>query len=140
VEILNIEDDHSRLQRQLDRFRRYYNTVQPHRALGRRTPAEAYTGRRKATPTGPRIDAHYRVRTDRIDATGTVTLRHNSRLHHIGLGRRLAGTPVTVLVADLQIRVVHPHNGELIRELTLDPNRDYQPNGRPPGPPPQAQK
>jgi transposase InsO family protein len=26
------------LQRQLDRFRRYYNTVRPHRALGRRTP------------------------------------------------------------------------------------------------------
>jgi hypothetical protein len=69
-----------------------------------------------------------------------VTLRHNSRLHHIGLGRRLAGTPVTVLVADLQIRVVHAHNGELIRELTLDPNRDYQPTGRPPGPPPQARK
>jgi Integrase core domain len=128
------------LQRQLDRFRRYYNTVRPHRALGRRTPAEAYAARPNAVPTGPIIDPHHRVRTDRIDGTGTVTLRHNSRLHHIGLGRRLAGTPVTVLVADLQIRVVHAHNGELIRELTLDPNRDYQPTGRPPGPPPQARK
>ena len=127
------------LQRQLDRFRRYYNTVRPHRALGRRTPTEAYTARPKAVPTGPTIDAHYRVRNDRIDATGTVTLRHRSRLHHIGLGRRLAGTPVTVL-ADLQIRVVHAHTGELIRELILNPNRDYQPTGRPPGPPPQARK
>jgi hypothetical protein len=115
------------LQRQLDRFRRYYNTVRPHRALGRRTRAEAYAARPKATPTGPSIDPHYRVRNDRIDGTGTVTLRHNSRLHHIGLGRRLAGTPVTVLAADLQIRVVHAHTGELIRELTLEPNRDYQP-------------
>jgi transposase InsO family protein len=128
------------LQRQLDRFRRYYNTVRPHRALGRRTPAEAYAARPKAVPTGPIIDPHHRVRTDRIDGTGTVTLRHNSRLHHIGLGRRLAGTPVTMLVADLQIRVVHAHNGELIRELTPDPNRDYQPTRRPPGPPPQARK
>jgi transposase InsO family protein len=128
------------LQRQLDRFRRYYNTVRPHRALGRRTPAEAYAARPKATPTGPSIDPHYRVRNDRIDSTGTVTLRHNSRLHHIGLGRRLAGTPVTVLAADLQIRVVHAHTGELIRELTLEPNRDYQPTRRPPGPPPQAPK
>jgi transposase InsO family protein len=128
------------LQRQLDRFRRYYNTVRPHRALGRRTPAEAYAARPKATPTGPSIDPHYRVRHDRIDSTGTVTLRHNSRLHHIGLGRRLAGTPVTVLAADLQIRVVHAHTGELIRELTLEPNRDYQPTRRPPGPPPQAPK
>jgi len=128
------------LQRQLDRFRRYYNTVRPHRALGRRTPAEAYAARPKAIPTGPSIDPHYRVRNDRIDRSGTVTLRHDSRLHHIGLGRRLAGTPVTVLVADLQIRVVHHQTGELIRELTLDPNRDYQPTGRPPGPPTQAQK
>ena len=26
--------------------------------------------------------------------------------------------------------------GQLIRELTLDPTRDYQPRGLPPGPPP----
>jgi transposase InsO family protein len=128
------------LQRQLDRFRRYYNTVRPHRALSRRTPAEAYAARPKAVPTGPIIDPHYRVRTDRIDATGTVTLRHRSRLHHIGLGRRLAGTPVTVLVADLHVRVTHARTGELIRELTLNPNRDYQPTGRPPGPPKQVPK
>jgi transposase InsO family protein len=128
------------LQRQLDRFRRYYNTVRPHRALGRRTPAEAYAARPKAVPTGPIIDPHYRVRTDRIDSTGTITLRHRSRLHHIGLGRRLTGTPVTVLIADLHVRVVHARTGELIRELTLDPNRDYQPTGRPPGPPKQAPK
>ena len=81
------------LQRQLDRFGRYYNTVRPHRALGRRTPAQAYADRPKAVPTGPVIPAHYRVRTDRIDAGGSVTVRHNSRLHHIGLGARLAGTP-----------------------------------------------
>jgi len=30
------------LQRQLGRFVAYYNTVRPHRALGRRTPAQAY--------------------------------------------------------------------------------------------------
>jgi transposase InsO family protein len=32
-----------RLQRQLDRFRRYYNTVRPHRSIERRTPEHAYT-------------------------------------------------------------------------------------------------
>jgi len=41
------------LQRQLNRFRRYYNTVRPHRAIGRRTPAEAYAARPQAKPTGP---------------------------------------------------------------------------------------
>jgi transposase InsO family protein len=123
------------LQHQLNRFQRYYNTVRPHRALGRRTPAQAYAARPKAVPTGPVIGAHHRVRTDRIDHYGSVTLRHNSRLHHIGVGARLAGTPVQLLIDDLHIRVIHRHTGELIRELTLDPGRDYQPRGLPPGPP-----
>lgn len=28
-----------------------------------------------------------------------------------------------------------PTTGELLRELTSNPHRDYQPTGRPPGPP-----
>jgi transposase InsO family protein len=126
------------LQRQLDRFTRYYNTVRPHRALGRRTPAQAYAARPKAAPTGPIIDPHHRVRHDKIDQWGSITLRYNSRLHHIGLGTRLAGTPVTLLIDDLHIRVIHRHTGQLIRELILDPTRDYQPRGLPPGPPKQT--
>jgi hypothetical protein len=81
------------------------------------------------------IPAHYRVRQDKVDTGGSVTLRHNSRLHHIGLGTRLAGTRITLLVHDLHIRVINRDTGTLIRELTLDPTRDYQPRGLPPGPP-----
>jgi hypothetical protein len=69
------------------------------------------------------------VRRDNVDITGVVTLRHNSKLHHIGLGRRLVGTRVLVLVDGLRIRVLS-EDGELIRELILDPTRDYQPHGR----------
>ncbi len=123
------------LHRQLSRFRRYYNNVRPHRALSRHTPSHAYTTRPKATATGPYIDPHCRVRHDRVDQAGTVTLRHNSRLHHIGLGRPLAGTPITLLIHNLHIRAIHRHTGELIRELTLDPTRDFQPRRLPPGPP-----
>jgi transposase InsO family protein len=113
------------LQAQLDAFRDYYNAVRPHRALGRHTPSEAYAARPKATASGiPLIDGHFRVRHDRIDSTGKLTLRHNSRLHHIGLGRRYAGTPVLVLVHDLHIRVLST-TGQLLRDLTLDPSRDY---------------
>jgi hypothetical protein len=96
---------------------------------------DAYTARPKATATGPYLDPHWRIRHDRIDSSGTVTLRHNSRLHHIGLGRRLAATPVTLLVDDLHIRIIERHTGELLRELILDPTRDFQPRGLPPGPP-----
>jgi hypothetical protein len=119
------------LQALLDRFGDYYNNHRPHRALDRRTPIQAYTARPKAVPTGAPIDTgHYRVRHDRIDPSGVITLRHNSRMHHLGLGRRHAGTRVLVLVRDRHIRVL-TDDGELLRELTLDPTRDYQPQARP---------
>lgn len=126
------------LQNQLDRFRRYYNTVRPHRAIDRRTPAEAYQARPKAQPAKPSISVHYRTRRDKTDISGVFTLRYNSRLHHIGLGRENARKRVLALIADLYVRVVDANTGELLRELTLDPNRDYQPLGRPPGPRPQT--
>jgi hypothetical protein len=63
-----------------------------------------------------------------------VTLRVNGRLHHIGIGRTHARTHVILLVQDLQVRVVDAATGELLRELTIDPTRDYQPTRRPPGP------
>jgi len=114
------------LQDQLDRFCDYYNTQRPHRALGRRPPAEAYQARPKATPfPAPIIDPHFRVRRDRVNQ-GVITLRHNSRLHHIALGRRHSGQRVLVLTHDLEVRIL-TETGELIRTLTLDPTRNYQP-------------
>jgi transposase InsO family protein len=118
------------LQRQLDRFRSYYNDHRPHRALGRRTPSVAYAGRPKASPTGLVIPPHYRVRRDRIDGVGAVTLRHDSRMHHIKVGRRHAGRRVVMLVAGLSVRIV-TEDGELLHELILDPTRSYQPLGHP---------
>ena len=116
------------LQTQLDAFRDEYNTRRPHRALNRTTPALAYTARPKATPTGSQLGQHYRLRSDTVDACGKLTLRHNGRLHHIGIGIHHAGTPVHLLVHDLNIRIITT-TGELLRELTLDPTRDYQPTG-----------
>jgi transposase InsO family protein len=123
------------LQRQLDWFRRYYNTVRPHRAVKRRTPEQAYLDRPKATPAKPSIPVHYRVRRDKTDTSGVFTLRYDSQLRHIGLGREHARKRILVLVADRYIRAVDAETGELLRELTIDPAKDYQPLGRPPGPP-----
>jgi hypothetical protein len=65
----------------------------------------------------------------KIDDSGVFTLRHNSRLHHIGIGRRHAGTDILVLIHDLHIRVLNT-DGELLRELQLDPTKDYQPQAQ----------
>lgn len=67
--------------------------------------------------------------TTRSTPEGTVTLRHDSKLHHIGLGRAHKGKPIKLLVADRDIRVLDARTGELIRRLTLDLSRDYQPLG-----------
>jgi transposase InsO family protein len=124
------------LQALIDAFADQYNHRRPHRSLPHRaTPATLYASMPKALPS-PTTDpeTHDRIRHDRVDKGGTVTLRHNSRLHHIGVGRTHAGTHVILLVHDLDIRVVHAATGELLRELVLDPQRDYQPTGAPKGP------
>lgn len=121
------------LQSQLNEFSDYYNTTRPHRALHRRTPTEAFNARPKAFPTGYKIPPHFRVRHDKIDAAGAITIRYNSQLHHIGLSKHLRRTKVIVLINDLDIRVLDRHSGQLIRKLTLDPTRDYQKRGVKPG-------
>ena len=118
------------LQAQLDAFREEYNQRRPHRALGRSTPAAAYAARPKATPTGT-TPTHERVRRDRIDDSGVVTVRHHGRLHHIGIGRTHARTHVLLLIQNLNIRIVAADTGELLRDLILDPTRNYQPQDRP---------
>jgi len=115
------------LQDQLDACIETYNHHRPHRSLDRRTPAVVYHLLPKAQPTGSDVGPHHRVRYDHVDTTGTVSLRRAGHMHHIGIGRAQAGTPVVVVVNDLDIRVINHDTGEIIRHLTLDPTRDYQP-------------
>ncbi|MBL8778873.1 MAG: IS481 family transposase [Acidimicrobiales bacterium] len=120
------------LQAQLDAFVDEYNNRRPHRSLGRATPAAAYQARPKAHPAGSDAGTHHRIRHDHVDTNGSISLRHAGRMHHIGIGRPHARTPVILLIADLDIRVIHRTTGELLRHLTLDPTRDYQPQPKRP--------
>lgn len=113
------------LSAQLDRFRVQYNLHRPHRAIGRRTPQEVFDAKVKAGPGSALPPVHYRVRYDTVDRNGKVTLRYDSRLHHIGLGARHRGKAIVLFVADRDIRIVDA-DGELLRALVLDPTRDYQ--------------
>jgi transposase InsO family protein len=115
------------LQRQLELFVAYYNEVRPHRGINRRTPAEAFAAREKARPRGPVIDTTgYRVRHDKVDKGGRVTLRYRGRLHHIGIGCAYRGWRVVLLVSGRDIRVIGL-DGSPLRHLVLDPTKDYQP-------------
>ena len=114
------------LQAQVDTFCQFYNEVRPHRSLQRRTPRDAYGARLKASPVSKGVEQHFRVRHDKINTNGSLTLRYGTRLYHIGMGRNWAGQVVTMLIANRDVRVITPE-GELIRHLELDPSKDYQP-------------
>jgi transposase InsO family protein len=111
---------------QLNRFVEYYNTERPHRSLGRRPPLEAWSAREKAGPVGPRIEAAgYRIRHDKVDSSGSVTLRYKGKMHHIGVGHPYAGWRIILLVAGLDVRILGI-DGSPLRHLMLDPSVDYQ--------------
>lgn len=63
------------LQQQLNVFAEYYNTTRPHRALGRRTPLQAYTTGIKAQPNDNPKD-EWRIRNDTVSPNGKVTVRY----------------------------------------------------------------
>jgi hypothetical protein len=101
--------------------------VRPHRGIGRHRPIEAFEARTKAQPIGPLIDtAGCRVRHDKIDKAGRVTLRYRGKMHHLGVGNAYAGWRVVLLVNGLDIQILGL-DGSPLRHLVLDPTIDYQP-------------
>jgi transposase InsO family protein len=115
------------LQALLDAFVDEYNHRRPHRALPQHaTPATAYQARPKASPSERGNASHERLRHDRVDISGKITLRHQGQLYSIGVGRTHARTNVLVLVRDLHVRIINAATGELLRELTMDPTVRYQ--------------
>ena len=113
------------LQLQLDTFRMYYNQQRPHRSVDGRTPFQAFQARLKAGPSLPTPPIQYRVRRDKLDSSGRVTVRYLGRLRHVYVSYRHRGRPVTLLVAGAHLRAV-AEDGSILREITLDPTRNYQ--------------
>jgi transposase InsO family protein len=119
----------TQLQAQLDVFATYYNEVRPHRAKQRMTPAAMFATRVRARPSGSpvRNAGEFRIRHDRVDQTGKVTLRYAGKLRHLGIGRAHKGRYVLILVDDRDVRVLSSE-GAFITELRIDPARTYQPH------------
>jgi transposase InsO family protein len=112
------------LQWQLDVFREYYNSRRPHRALGRQTPLAVFNALIKARPALQPTPIDHRVRRDKVDRFGSVTIRYLGRLRHIRIGLAHKNRPVRLLVASADVRII-TEDGELLRALTLDATRNY---------------
>jgi transposase InsO family protein len=129
------------LQRQLDEFRAHYNERRPHRALHRTTPGDAYRATPKAAPASQRTQGHYRLRYDRLDAKGRMTIRRAGRMHHLGIGAAHARTRVLAFADDHQITVADLTTGEVLSIHLIEPNKTYWRNQqREPGRWPSSQK
>jgi hypothetical protein len=135
-----IANSSAQLQRQLDEFREHDNQQRPHRALGRHTPGHAYRITPKASPAGTRAQQHYRLRYDRLDTTGKMTLRRAGRMHHLAVGRAHARRRVLAFSDDHHVTIADLTTGEVLSIHLIEPTKTYWRNqnkepGRWPGSP-----
>jgi transposase InsO family protein len=123
------------LQQQLDAFREHYNEHRPHRALQRHTPGNAYRATPKAIPaTNGHARDHYRLRYDRLDTKGKMTIRRAGRMHHLGVGAAHARKRVLAFADDHQITVADLTTGEILSIHQIEPDKTYWRNhNREPG-------
>lgn len=114
------------LQRQLDEFREHYNEHRPHRALDRATPGHAYRATPKTAPaTNGHAPQHYRLRYDRLDTAGRMTLRRAGRMHHLGIGAAHARKRVLALADDHHVTVIDLQTGEVLSTHQINPDKTY---------------
>jgi Integrase core domain len=107
----------------LDQFRDFYNHQRPHRALGGATPAEAFTATEKACPAERPLPAPVFVSHHTVGET-------SGKLHvapyRVNVGLRWAGHSCDVVRQGDYIAIFS--GTTLIRALTADPTRNYQPS------------
>jgi len=130
------------LQRQLEEFREHYNERRPHRALNRRTPGETYRATPKAAPaSNGHAPAHYRLRYDRLDTKGKMSIRRAGRMHHLGVGTTHARKRVLAFADNHHITVADLATGEVLSVHLIEPDKTYWRNQqREPGRWPSSQK
>lgn len=112
------------LQHQLDEFRQHYNEHRPHRALNGHTPGRAYRATPKALPAGGR-GGHFRVRYDKVDKDGKISLRRAGKMHHVGVGLKHRGQRVFALIDETTVTIAAIGPGDILAEADIDPTRNY---------------
>ena len=92
---------------------------------GGRTPAAAYHALPKAAaPSGP-DPGHYRLRYDRLDTLGKMSIRRAGRMHHLGVGAHHARKRVLAVTDDTTITVIDLDTGETLSTHHIEPAKNY---------------
>jgi transposase InsO family protein len=109
------------LQTQLGTFCGIYNNQRPHRAIGRRTPADVYAQTPKTGPQDRPIGAP--TSTHRVTVANGVC--YINKQYTITIGAAHNRQQATVIITALSCHVFI--TGRLVRHLQLDPTRRHQP-------------
>ncbi|WP_372627834.1 integrase core domain-containing protein [Glutamicibacter halophytocola] len=122
------------LQRILDEFQQVYNTERPHRALNRETPHQWYNRTLTARPSARNIsrDREFRIRHDRVDSGGKVTLRHDGKLRHLGVRKIHRRKKVVMLIDTEEVTVMDAETSEVLSSHVIDPANSIGPTNRNP--------
>jgi transposase InsO family protein len=120
--------DLAELQAQLDDFIGIYNRERPHRGIGRATPFERWSASPKTINLGIALPGPGRESTAEVDYRGCVQVR--PWVIHVGIDHQ--GRTARVMLDDTHAAVFI--DGTLVRHLTLDHSRTYQPSGLKRGP------
>lgn len=108
------------LQIQLDVFRQLYNHHRPHRGIDRQTPAHVWATAPKSGPADHTITAPPQVTINTISC-GTV---NGPNMTRIAVRAVHNGEQATTILTGLHAHVFI--NGQLVRELTIDPTNKRQ--------------
>ena len=114
------------LNKLLQDFQHLYNHQRPHRALNLQTPAHAYKTSDKDSPHYTEDNTVYRVRIDKVDQHGKVSLRYLERMLHFGVGRAHNHQPVILLIAGTHVQILHQTTAEILGEYNIDLTKNYQ--------------
>ena len=112
------------LQAQLDRFREIYNHQRPHRAIGRRFPAEVWQQTPRSGPASHALGTPTTTSTTQVTTDGRISIATRTR---IGIGIAHAGKTATTVITGTNAHVFI--NGRLERQLTINPTTRDQPKG-----------
>jgi transposase InsO family protein len=122
------------LQAQLDQFCWIYNHERPHQGIGRVTPISRWQASPPSIPAPATLEHPTWPKTPEPRHL-TVSPDGILRVHkiRIALGVEYGRCPATVIIDDQHATVFI--NSQLIRHLTIDHSRSYQPTRRPRGGP-----
>jgi transposase InsO family protein len=112
------------LQTDLDRFTERYNHHRPHRAIGRRFPADVWHTTPRSGPASHALGTPTTTSTTTVTADGRISIATRTR---ISIGSAHAGHTATTVITGHHAHVFI--NGRLVRQLTINPTTRDHPKG-----------